>query len=438
MQEIKDGKYIMSFEFYDTTFEFYDTDSFQFYDTTDSGISDLVLGDHFLLPLNWGSKQIVRTVWSTNVQESINAKEIRSAIFSFYRTLLTYSYLAMDLKESSYMQRIIFKNLHNVWLIPRWMDTVFLSSSAFFGNSTLVVPSTENRNFEVGAFCILFLDMDSYEIVQIESMTETEIDIKDTLNNTWETGTKVIPLLKSRIGSKQSVDSVGRTSSLKIEFLETVDPFIIKSNSITLSYSTYLDYYVFNLKPNMQNKRKFEYDRASEISQFYGVSVSTTNQNEAGISFSNDFLFANKDEIQEFIDFFNYNKGRWGNFWIPSYEEDVQIIIPFSDSDTILFIEDINWNDYWGVNNTTGKYLNFKYADGTEIQREITEEAISGQLTLDSALGKACSSAELQFLTVSFLYFGRFDLDQVDMTYETDSIATTKASFKILREFVIE
>jgi len=82
--------------------------------------------------------------------------------------------------------------------------------------------------------------------------------------------------------------------------------------------------------------------------------------------------------------------------------------------------------------------LNFKFPDNTEIQRKIISEPTSTELTLDSTLGIACTAAELPFLTISFLYFVRFDIDQLAIVYHTDSSASVKATFKTLREFVIE
>lgn len=394
-----------------------------------------MVSEYLLLPVDWNTPLSLSKTWDTKIQESINGKEVRSAIYSFPRNSFRYTYTLLSQKEISYLNRRIYKNLHNIWGIPYWQDQTFLSSQAVSGQPVLNVESTEYRNFEVGGSCVILAGIGEYEVGQILSFTATTITLQDDLNTTWDSGVLVMPLLQGRIDPVQTINISGNNGVFQLEISESVDTDIIKANP-SISFPTYLSYSVFNLKPNMRDQRVFKYQRTYELLKFYGVSVSLTNKNESSTTFTNDFLFFTKNEIQEFIDFFNYNKGRYGNFWIPSYNDDVNIISSFSDSDVTFSVDLIDWANYWEDNNT-GIYLNFKFSDGTEIQRRIISEPSSNQLTIDSAIGKTCSSDELSGLNVSFLYFGRFDIDRIDLLYETDTIASTKVTFKTIQEFNI-
>jgi len=427
----------MSFEFYDTrSFEFYNTDSFEFYDANDESVSAVDIGEHLFFPPNWESSFFFRKIWNTGIIRTKTGIETRSALFTFPRKSLRFSFLFVTTNESNRLKRYLYQNLHKIWSVPYWNDASELTSPAFASQNILPVD-TQHRNFEVGGLCVILSSLDLYEVGEIKSFDATSITLVDNLTSFWGTGVMAYPLLKCTMLPTQDLSYVTDSiANLDIELQEYVD-IHITHNVSEIASETYLNYNILAIHTNYESDRSFVFVHEKEITQFLGVPILSSNQNETNIKFTNEYLLEGREEIDEFSSFFDVNKGRWGSFWISSEQRDIIITVPFN-SDAITFsIDDIDWGTYWESNKNTGLYLNFRFPDGVNVQRKIISEPASGQITIDEIIGISSSSAELNHLTVSFLYLVRFDIDQLEMEYITDSIAKTKVTFITLPEIEI-
>ncbi|GAH00525.1 unnamed protein product, partial [marine sediment metagenome] len=143
--------------------------------------------------------------------ESGTGVEQRAALLTWPRKTLTYQVINLSAAQSAYVKRKLYKNLYKVFGVPIWMDRTELSSQASSGQKILNVTSTEKRNFEVGAPCLIYTNESTYEYGEIDSFTSNQITLVGNLTYTWDADTDVYPLLQGRL--QQTQDLMNLTSA---------------------------------------------------------------------------------------------------------------------------------------------------------------------------------------------------------------------------------
>lgn len=351
--------------------------------------------------------------WMTTMLISINGDEQRSAIFTWPRRSIEMNILPSNAGDLNYLKRILFKSLHLSWGFPFWQDRTTLTAQASSGQKNLAVVSTNYRNFEVGTLCLLFSSRSSYEVGKIASFTPTGIVLVDNLSTTWPVGTEVYPLMKAKIQAQQEIGlrtpSIG---NIQIVAMEDYDGEITRHTPSISGFPTYSSIPVFNLRPRAEKLKQMLYHPYDYLS-FFGKSQNESNWDETSLPLEGEYILLGRSNIWAFMDFFDYHKGRWGNFWLPTWEKDIVVNTPFGSGDSVLTIDPISYPEYWD-GSESARFIHIRWKDGTCVYREIIDNDAT-TITLDSAVGKAC--ADPSELIVSFLLMSRLDIDEIAINY---------------------
>lgn len=188
---------------------------------------------------------------------------------------------------------------------------------------------------------------------------------------------------------------------------------------------------VWATKPDWAAAPDQELENQYDIFQGIGPSRVDMDVEFAIEGFKFGYQFWSKAGIQDMMDFFDGKLGRYGHFWMPSWRQDVVVNTPIDAADTSLAIEDIKYDDYWLPNAVDGRFLALIFPDDEIVYRKVISTAGGGTvLNLDGPVGKDCPAGELGMLMVCFLYLVRFDADELEMRYESDSVASCELSFK--------
>jgi hypothetical protein len=166
--------------------------------------------------------------------------------------------------------------------------------------------------------------------------------------------------------------------------------------------------------------------------QFLGIAASFSNVAETNIKLTTKHTTETKEELNEYLAFFDDCKGRWQSFWLPSFNSDIIITSPFVTTDVIFDIADIEYSSYWDGNDVVGKYLHFLFPDGSVEYREIIGAPSSTEITIDSAIGKDITADELSNMTVSFLFFVRFEIDELGVNRITEEVSSFELKFSTI------
>ncbi len=189
-----------------------------------------------------------------------------------------------------------------------------------------------------------------------------------------------------------------------------------------MTYPSYLNTPVFNEAPNWRYPVRPGTVKPYELFRNIGTDHAETHLFNAGMTFKLGYTIYGKENIQNVIDFFDARRGRYGGFWIPSWQSDVVINRPFIGTDEIIYIEDIKYPDYWLPNPGKGRFLYFKSHYGSEVYAHVKYDSIEyTSLNLTRPISAECSADSLKYLQVSFLWLVRFAQDEVLLDYITPS-----------------
>ncbi|BBO92047.1 hypothetical protein DSCOOX_52270 [Desulfosarcina ovata subsp. ovata] len=318
------------------------------------------------------------------------------------------------------MTRALWRDLHKLWGVPIWPDGTALTAEAASGQAVLSVGQTDYRRFYDGGRCILIDPQNplTYETGIIDSVASTSITLDANLSTTWPAGISVYPLIEGRLSASQSIQLQSyKTAGIDIEVTETFESgtdhhAVSPSQSVT----QYEGYDVFLYLPNLiSSKIGVEHDY--QVLEYLGPSYSDSNLDESAITLAATFTRSNRVNLWDIWTFFDVHKGRYGHFWVPSFQRDIQVTAGFTSTATTFHITDIEYSDYWLPNDATGRHLFFRFPDGTYVFRAVTG-ATDTTLTIDSAIGVACATADLDRLYVGFLHFCRFSIDELTAEYK--------------------
>jgi hypothetical protein len=393
-----------------------------------------MISDYFIIPPNWAERVFQRRKWKTSIQTSINGLEKRSQLYSWPRKALRYTALCLDMEESNYLRRKIRRNLSYIIGVPVWTEEVKLSSTALMEQNVLNVVSTSYTQFEVGGYCILTNRYNQYEVKKINAITETTIVLKENLSYTWSSSNYVCPLLICNINPTQTITSgVAGYDEIQLEFNEFFE--YDQNNEVTHfvfsdpTYVEYKGYPVFTRKPNWGTAVNLDSVNLYQELEYLGPKEMDSTFAETDWIFTATYLNLANSELLEILQFFDMCRGRLNPFWFPTFNHDVHVTEGFILTDTILTIKDIDWEDYWGTNQIVGKCLCFSFPDGTEVYRTIISAPSATSIQLDEAIGITLAS-NLKNLKVSFLIFGRFDLDEIEYSRITNTACEMQLKFK--------
>jgi len=393
------------------------------------------INEYLLIPPNWANPVVYRRRWQTTLTSSLKADESRSALLTWPRRTLSFTPLTKNFTESAYIKRKLHKGLDGVWGIPFWIDQTVLTSQANNGDNHLHVGSTLYRNFEVGASCILIKTVNRLPVSEVRvigSLSDTQIGLATNLGATWIIGTEVYPLIKARIKSGQVINLLGsRFSQMEIEGVEEFDDGIIRHIGGVSGFPTYKGYPIFDIQPDWAEQGEFSLVNPYDQLSYFGKSIALSEYDETELLLKLNFLERQKSDIQRILDFFDSRMGRWGNFWTPSWQSDIRVTAAFGSGDNHLHIEDIEFLDCW-LDTGAGTYITMLFPDGTRINRQVIAAPSSTTLTLDNLIGKACLGSSLDRLLVSFLLFGRFNQDEIEVGYLTDAVGKLNLTFQTL------
>ena len=363
--------------------------------------------------------------WQTGIQIGLDGEEVRSALFTWPRRSIGMTVFPTNAGDLNYLKRILFKSLHLIWGIPFWQGKTILTSQASSGQKILNVGSTQYRNFEVGGLCLLFISRSSKEVGTIASFTNTQITLVANLGSTWPAQTEVYPMMKSKIQAQQEIDLINPSmGDLAIVATEDFDDGITRHVPSIVDFPTYKYIPVFHYQPRYGQLKQILY-RPYDYLAFLGKSYSQTHYGETVLPLGGDYFIVGRNVIQQYLDFFDYHKGRWGQFWVPTHQRDIVVTVAFGVTDTVLTIDPIEYPTYWG-GSQAARFIVFRWPDNTLICKKIINSDTT-TITLDSAIGKACANpAEL---IISFLLISRFDMDEIEIDYLLVDEGTTNLRF---------
>lgn len=377
------------------------------------------------------TKQNLSHRWRTSIQKGIKGTEKRSALLTWPRTSLSNKFILPTYAKYSWMKRNLYKYIHDLWEIPIWYDKTLLSSQSMVGQAELEIDDITGRHFYDGRDCII-INNDSYEkgtILSVGTDSNPLIILSGNLANTWPAGSFVMPLYKFRIQAMQEIKGIQENPVQTISF-DAVEEFeSLRSFSYSLPSSdldTYLGHDLLLIPPRhaIVSWSSHPYD----LLQFMGIGHEISHYDETELGLQLSYILTNRESLWNLLNAFDSKKGRFGNFWIPSWNKDIIVTEAISATDTVLAVTNLNYSNYYLSNDIINRHVYFRFPDKTYACRKIIGAPTDTSIALDSAIGADVSVDNLALMLNSFLIFSRFDVDEISYTYNVAGYNSVKVN----------
>ena len=363
-----------------------------------------------------------RLEWMTEVHESFDGNEERYPLRDTPRQILSFNYVQMR-KEMGDMFHMLSANLRKQWGIPLRQvkriipdivddDYIILDTAATIADLRVgfaFIASSEGGQVveitEIGRYIIVqeeIRDPETDEVIQ-PLITEYQDGFRLAANIT-ATNAVIYPLRICIIDGDASINAGGFWSNASMVFRVLAEDLPEHSGDIPAQYKGNDTYF----KPLLLDGDSIEITMSQHqnvVDNSVGGFQSFTHHAKAKQSKPFKSLIRSWDEFQEFRRFLFRCGGRYRPFWLPLYEQHLNILnagnITTSLSTNTKYLLEANRN-----------YLAVKRKNGTWTAHEITAKT-GGSLTVSPAINAQRSDIQ----TICYMGLYRFDADQIEFQF---------------------
>lgn len=375
-----------------------------------------------------GAPILERLAWLTDVISKRSGAEQRRALRSGARRSLEYKVTPLNAVERATLENFIHKALSDMEpvLFPIWTDSERLTAQLSAGASSIPL-STATKDYDAGGYVILRRAVDDYEVIEIDSITGSAINLAVNTAETWPAGAVIAPARPGYFrplvpGSRFSRD--GKHITVGFEIL----PSSVSSNRFaSVSLTQYRSRDVLLDRPEVSEDRNEAFEReAARVDFETGVFGYDGGGMNAPFQ-THDYRrkLRTRAEIADFLGFLALRRGRLSPFWAPSWGADFDVT---AGGGSLTFRE---CGYAANVNAAEGRRdVSLSYADGTTRLRRLSAPVNNGDGTETATLNLSATGTGLQL--ASYLRFCRLEADAVELAWETTGFAKCALRFREL------
>jgi hypothetical protein len=304
--------------------------------------------------------------------------------------------------------RRLFNNLTHApnqqYYAPVCSDLTLTTGTAT--NAGVDLPA-EFRDFDTGAFAMLWASPWQYDFVTITGVTTTSISYTTTLAHAWPEGSVIVPMRRAHLAQKlpgkahaKGVETVSCEFRVLAEELSTnrrstYTPVLHRSLGVffwEVAAVSWVD----------EKPYSIEY-RGADIDFGSGVFTQRAQDSGAVKTLRVRCLFNDREEMAEFIDWLHETRGRQKLRWVSSGQDDFAYVSGAGPSAYATVFASGN----------TRRDVEILNAAGTPSRKTVTSVGTSGS---DEVLNFG-SAAPATVAQISFLHLCRLDSDAVELVW---------------------
>lgn len=376
------------------------------------------------IPANWSSPIIERLEFKTDVLLAYDGSEQRIALRQSPRRYFEFGFLVPTLIERQKLEAAISANGSQAWDLPIWTDSTPCTSAISHGD-VVIYADTIGRDFVAGGKALLLATNGNSLIINISTLTDTQLNLSSAVVGSWPIETAVIPLRTAYLEQSQQISRfTGSAIYGVVRFL--CDDI---SNWSTATETIYRDYPILTTASNWSQDITTDYQRKMQIVDFGVGGIYRDDESSLPVFIqSHHFVLDSRQKITDFRKFLYSRRGRLNALWIPTFMPDLTFV---AFSSVYLDVVNIDYTTLYNQS-INRRDIRIELTNGNIYYRRIVASTvISGtveRLTLDSVLGVSLTAADVE--KISFMMFGRLDTDAIELAWSYGDYVDVKLNFR--------
>lgn len=376
---------------------------------------------------DWSSPIVERIEWRTDVLQSYDGSEQRSALRLAPRQSWEFSCF-FDGAARRYAEALIWGNGARTWALPIWPDGLQLLADLPSG-STEILIDTAGRAFTAGGLALLMTDERTAETLEVQAVQSDRLVLRRPTSRAWPAGARLLPARVAQLADSLKLGRWSGQASMSTLQFNVVGPV---DHAADAGSATHRGLPVLERRPNWVEAPDVELARKlSEIDNMIGIPVRI---DEAAMPLPAQrmrWLHSTRADLTAFRSLAYALRGRQGGIWVPTWCDDLQPVAIIGSSDLAM---DVEWSGYTlHLYGQPGRMdLRIELADGTVFYRRVTGaseiSASTERVLIDSALGRDVAPAEV--LQVSFMLQARLDSDALEIAHWTGDTSESSTTFR--------
>lgn len=377
---------------------------------------------------NWGSpvdETVTMRSWVLAAEDG--SEQTGSESGEVPRRTLEFNINLRTALQAQRCENLLFAWQSRFFGVPHWGEEERIDADVAAGATTIPF-NTFGLSLEPGSLVALYLDDETNEIREVQTVGVDGITVTTGLQYDWPEGSRIYPcfvgLMNDAMSGSRETSTVGR---MPVAF--DCEPSVTPGNvALNVAPLTYRGKELFLGRINWQSAMPFTFTSdVKRVDSNTGKFVAFSSAGFSKMSRRHNWTLFNRGDIFSFRQFLGRRQGVARSVFMPSGTVDFNMAAPILDTEDILVVENNEYGALAGAHPARRDII-IELHDGTYFCRRIlgTSDFDSfTRLQLDSSLGVSLDVDDVA--RISFLTLYRFDSPSTTIRHLTDSKATVEA-----------
>lgn len=324
--------------------------------------------------------------------------------------------------ELNRAENLLYGWRRRVWGLPIWGESRTVTS-AVPSNSQVINVNTDFADFRVGELAVIWDNPRTFDLFEISSFTQTQINIDRELISAFSENAIVAPARTAFMPSNPNRITNGFSTSINGR-LQVMDNIEIANSASAIQFNGTDVLLKEPLYVGRGANESFD-DRVDVIDFNTGVVTIHSPWLNAKVERSLRYVLEGQQEIWEFRQFLHRRGGSQRPFYMPTFENNIRITSTGNLTDQIQIA-----NDEYGRQSSARNNIAFLMLDGTWIFRTVTgvvtDSDTQETITLNTALNENASDIRI----VSYLGLKRLLNDNITFTWQANNVVNVQLPIK--------
>lgn len=391
------------------------------------------LGSPVLLPFSpdWRRGVLDEWEWMTGVIASRDGTEQRSRLRSMPRRYFTYSVMVHERSMRSF-DGYMYAARHLEVGIPLWFDRHVLISQISAGAGSLSIDTTD-KDYHVGGHILFWADWHTWELMEIDAVTDTDVTFVGTTASAWWPGVEVYPVRTCRLQDEVPLERV-TGDVLRATFEATATDFTHRYNAVELPDS-HKGYPVLLDQSNWFDTQSETVSSQQSIIDFKtGPIAVDTRSVFPTMNRSFEWFLKDRAAVKVHREFLMAREGRRKALWAPTWCNDLSVGEALTAGGTVLKVIDDDYQAYYSVNNGKRDLFVMRKDGQVGWDRVLLGVRVGDyqELTLETGLAFDVDPTNVKYL--SFMGVHRLTEDRVGYLWRSPTAAQVRTNMRLLDE----